>query len=117
MNDEDDLLFDVKPSPPPSPKQKDYIQSSSQQVLLMQIHTHEGEQVNYGIKYDSDQDETIKELRTRIAREWNTSDVLLVFEGKIIQDDKLVKEVDMLTYGKQAKIHVVLNNDKKNQET
>lgn len=80
----------------------------------MQIHTLEGEQVHYGISYFEDQDETIAEIRTRIAKEWKTSTVLLLFEGKILQDNKLVKEVDQMTYGKDSKIHVVLNDDRKN---
>ena len=71
MNDEDDLLFSVRPSPPHSPKRNvansDMIEEEKREEksFLFQLHLQKGERKEF--KLDVETLQTIAQIKTRLA--------------------------------------------------
>ena len=71
MNDEDDLLFSVRPSPPHSPKRNapdsDVIEEEKKEEksFLFQLHLQEGERKEF--KMDVETSQSIAQIKTRLA--------------------------------------------------
>lgn len=96
---EDDLLFTVQPSPVNSDnEERKEVEPVFEAFATLKITVLMPEGgVEFGLRYDPEADETVASAKTRLAQNWNCESVSLIFQGKVIEENLLVKHVDQLT--------------------
>ena len=92
MNEEDDLLFSVRPSPPHSPRQNDpnpYLieEATEQKSFLFQFHLQEGVRKEFNMNVETSQ--SIQQIKTRLAdmqevkdQQFNSENVVIYLKGR-----------------------------------